>query len=58
MPMYNLLEYNDNYSMTSGSLHSYYREEVNDTANEIILIIIGWIITRQQQVNLLSTSQK
>ena len=36
MPMYNLLEYSENYSMTSGSLWNYYRAEVNDAANEII----------------------
>ena len=36
MSMYNLLEYNDNYSMTSGSLWNYYRNEVNDDANEIV----------------------
>ena len=35
MPMYNLLEYSDNYSMTSGSLWNYYRDEINDDANEI-----------------------
>ena len=35
MPMYNLLEYSDNYSMTSGSLWNCYRDEVNDDANEI-----------------------
>ena len=34
MFMYNLLEYSDNYSMTSGSLCNYYRDEVNDDANE------------------------
>ena len=34
MPMYNLLEYSDNYSITSGSLRRYYRDEVNDDANE------------------------
>ena len=28
MPMYNLLEYSDNYSMTSGSLRNYYRDEI------------------------------
>ena len=28
--MYNLLQYSDNYSMTSGSLWNYYRDEVND----------------------------
>ena len=34
MPMYNLLEYKCNYSMTSGSLWNYYKDEVNDAANE------------------------
>ena len=34
MVMYNLLEYCDNYSMISGSLWNYYRDEVNDAANE------------------------
>ena len=33
--MYNLSEFNDNYSITSGSLWNYYRDEVNDDANEI-----------------------
>ena len=27
MPMYNMLEYSDNYSMTSGSFWNYYRDE-------------------------------
>ena len=27
MPMYNLIEYNDNYSKTSGCLRQYYRVE-------------------------------
>ena len=30
MPMYNLIEYSDNYSKTSGSLWQYYRDEAND----------------------------
>ena len=34
MQIYNLLEYNDNYSMTSGSLWNYNTDEVNDDANE------------------------
>ena len=34
MPMYNLLEYSDNYSMTSGGLWNFYRDVVNDGANE------------------------
>ena len=33
MAMYNLLEYGKNYSMTSGSLSNYYRDEVNDDAS-------------------------
>ena len=31
--MYNLLEYSENYSMTSGSLWNYYRDEVNVDEN-------------------------
>ena len=34
MPMYNLLEYSDNYSIKSRSLQNYYRDEVNDDENE------------------------
>ena len=30
MPMYNLLEYSQNYSMTSGSLWNYYRDKIDD----------------------------
>ena len=30
MAMYNLIEYSDNYSKTSGSLWQYYRDEPND----------------------------
>ena len=30
MPMYNLIEYSDNYSKTFGSLWQYYRDEPND----------------------------
>ena len=33
MLMYNLLEYSPNYSMTSGGLWNYYREEINDVDN-------------------------
>ena len=29
LPMYNLLEYNHNYLMTSGSLWNYYRDEID-----------------------------
>ena len=34
MPMYNLLEYSDNFSITSGTVWNYYRDNVNDSANE------------------------
>ena len=34
MPMFELLEYSDNYSMASGSLWNCYRDDVNDDANE------------------------
>ena len=34
MPMYNLLEYSDNYSITSGCLWNYYRDEANNDENE------------------------
>ena len=34
MLMYNLLEYSDNYSKTSGSLWNYYRDKINDSANK------------------------
>ena len=30
MPMYNVIEYSDNYSKTSGSLYQYYKDELND----------------------------
>ena len=30
MPMYNLIEYSDNYAKTSRSLRQYYRDEPND----------------------------
>ena len=32
--MYNLLEYSDNYSMKSGSLWDYHRDEINNDVNE------------------------
>ena len=30
MPKYNLLEYNSNHSITSGSLRSYWRDEIDN----------------------------
>ena len=34
MPTYNVLDYSDNYSMTSGRLWNYYRDEINNDENE------------------------
>ena len=34
MPMYNLIEYSDNYSKTSGSLWKYYKNDPNDNITE------------------------
>ena len=34
MLMYNLLEYSESYSITPESLWNYYRDKVNDDANE------------------------
>ena len=33
MPVYNLLQYSDNYSMTSESFWNYYKYEINDDEN-------------------------
>ena len=34
MPMFNLLEYSENYSVTSGSMWNFYRDGVNHDATE------------------------
>ena len=34
MPMYNLIEYSDNYSETSGSLWQYYKDDPNDNITQ------------------------
>ena len=34
MPIYNLLEYSKNYRKTIGSLYNYYRDELNDDADD------------------------
>ena len=34
MPMYNLLKYSSNYSMTAGSLWNYYKDELIDNTNK------------------------
>ena len=33
MPMYNLIEYTENYTNTTGSLWNYYRDELTDVTN-------------------------
>ena len=35
MPMYNLLEYSNNYFMTSRSLWDCYKDKINDDENEV-----------------------
>ena len=35
MPMHNLLEYSQNYSMTSGSLWNYYRDKIDDVDDNV-----------------------
>ena len=34
MPIYNLIEYSDNYSKTSGRLWQYYKDEPNDNLTD------------------------
>ena len=34
MPIYDLLEYSENYSMTSGRLWNFHRDEINDSDND------------------------
>ena len=34
MPMYNLIEYSDNYSETFGSLWQYYKDDPNDNITQ------------------------
>ena len=43
-PMYNLIEYGDNYSKTSGNLSQYYRDEPNDNLadSESLKSKINW----------------
>ena len=56
MLMHNFLEYGDNYSMVSGGFWNYYRNKVNDNANENV---DNYRInnTKQQQVDLLIKRQ-
>ena len=38
--MFNLLENSSNYSMTSGSLWNYHRDEMNDMEMKIMLVVV------------------
>ena len=58
MPMYNLLEYSHNYSMSSGSLWNYYRDEINDNENKNDANEGMVNNNKTRQVNLSSVRQK
>ena len=59
MPIYNLLEYSGNISMTLGNLWNYYGEEVKVVRMKtMVLVITRQITARQKQVNLLNIRQK
>ena len=45
-PRYNLLEYGQNNSMTSGSLWNYYRDEIDNV--DIILQMVNHLNIRQK----------
>ena len=58
MPMYNLLEYSHNYSMSSGSLWNYYKDEINDNENKNDANEDMVNNNKTRQVNLSSVRQK
>ena len=58
MSVYDLLEYSRKYSMISESLWNSYRDEVNDSANEIDENDNKTNNSKKQQVNLLSIRGK
>ena len=52
MPRYNLIDYSDNYSKTSGSLWQYYREEPALDNNDNIVnfsVNSAWFKSKQKQ---------
>ena len=52
MPMYNLIEYKDAYSKTSGRLWQYYRDEpALDANDEIIDFLLITIIVLHSNLN-------
>ena len=40
MPLYNLIEYSDNYPKTTGSLWQYFRDDPNDNLIKLLIIIM------------------
>ena len=48
MPMYNLLVYSGNYSMTSGSLWNYYKDEIMMLMLMIILQLVNHLTIKQK----------
>ena len=50
MPMYNLIEYSDNYSKTSGSLWQYYKDDPHDNITQSESFKSKIIITRKTPV--------
>ena len=58
MPIFNRLEYSDNYWMTSGSLWSYYRDDINYDANKNNAVNNRMNNNKKQQVNLFNITQK
>ena len=51
MPMYNLIEYSDNYSKTSGSLWQYYKDDPHDNITQSESFKSKIIITRKTPVD-------
>ena len=65
MPMYNLIEYYDNYAKTSGSLWQYCREKLDTAVNNILGIVdfnginlIHLILKWNKQVKWVTMGQK
>ena len=52
IPMYNLIEYSDNYSKTSGSLWQYYRDEPFLDDMMVLLLIFLLMIIAVLRLNL------
>ena len=51
MPMYNLIEYSDNYSKTFGSLWQYYKDDLHDNITQSESFKSKIIITRKTPVD-------